>query len=177
MVATDSATPSMLSALVAAADGLQQTAPDLLDALHQAVGPMQTLVEQRSQLDSMLTAGANTLDTTHTALANNVDRMITIGKQLTPVLGVLAQNSNHWVPGFQKLKTFSDKFHEGWDFGMDVFNLRANLALTPTFSYTRADCPQYAGMKGPSCFTAPLIAVRRNCLKCCCRRTTNRRRI
>lgn len=160
VVATDAGSPSMLSALVAAAGGLQQTAPDLLDALHRAVGPMQTLVEQRAQLDSMLTAGATTLDTTHTALANNVDRMITVGAQLTPVLGALAQNSNHWVPGFQKIKNFSDKFPQGWNFDMDVFNLRANLSLTPTFSYTRADCPQYSGLKGPSCFTAPLIAVR-----------------
>lgn len=160
VVATDPASPSMLSALVGAAEGLQQTAPDLLDALHQAVGPMQVLVEQRSQLDSMLSAGATTLGTTQTALTNQVDRMITIGKQLTPVTGVLAQTSGNWVPAFQKLKTFAEKFPQGWVPGMDVFNLRANIALAPTFSYTRADCPQYGGLKGPSCFTAPQIAVR-----------------
>ncbi len=160
VVATDATSPSMLSALIAAADGLQQTAPDLLDALHQAVGPMQTLVEQRAQLDTMLTSGASTLSTTHTALANHIDRMITIGRQLTPVTGVLAQTADNWLPGFQKMKVFSDKFHQGWIPEMDSFNLRANLALTPTYSYTRADCPAYGELKGPSCFTAPLIAVR-----------------
>lgn len=77
--------------------------------------------------------------------------MITIGKQLTPVVGVLAQTSGNWLPGFQKMRAFSDKFQEGWDHEMDVFNLRANLALTPTYSYTRADCPQYGELKGPSC--------------------------
>lgn len=56
-IATDPASPTLLSALVDAAEGLQQTAPDLVDALHQAVGPMQVLVEQRSQLDTMLSAG------------------------------------------------------------------------------------------------------------------------
>jgi hypothetical protein len=76
------------------------------------------------------------------------------------VVGVLAQTSGNWLPGFQKMRAFSDKFQEGWDHEMDVFNLRANLALTPTYSYTRADCPQYGELKGPSCFTAPLIAVR-----------------
>lgn len=159
-VATDPASPSMLSALITATEGLQQTAPDLLDALHQAVVPMQVLVEQRAQLENMLTGGAATLDMTHTAFANQTDRMITIGKQLTPVLGVLAQTSNNWLPGFQKMKVFADKFHEGWLPGMDVFNLRGNLALAPTYSYTRADCPAYGALKGPSCFTAPLIAVR-----------------
>lgn len=159
-VAADAASPSMLSALITATEGLQQTAPDLLDALHQAVVPMQVLVEQRVQLENMLTGGAATMDMTHTAFANQTDRMVTIGKQLTPVLGVLAQTSNNWLPGFQKMKVFADKFHEGWLPGMDVFNLRGNLALAPTYSYTRADCPAYGAMKGPSCFTAPLIAVR-----------------
>ena len=160
VVAPDASSPSMLSALIGAAEGLQQTAPDLLDALHQAVGPMQVIVEQQGNLDAMLSSGASTLGNTHAALANHTDRMITIGRQLTPVLGVLAQTSGHWLPGFQKIKTFADKFPQGWRSDMDVFNLRANLALTPTFSYTRADCPAYGELKGPSCFTAPLIAVR-----------------
>ena len=160
VVATDPASPSMLSALVTAADGLKQTAPDLLDALHQAVVPMQVLVEQRAQLENMLSSGADTLGMTQTAFANQTDRMILIGKQLTPVFGVLAQTSNNWVPGFQKLKGFADKFQQGWLPGTDEFNLMANLSLTPTFSYTRADCPAYGEMKGSSCFTAPLIEVR-----------------
>lgn len=159
-VATDPTSPSTLSALISATQGLQQTAPDLLDALHQAVVPMQVLVEQRAQLDNLLSGGTTTIGLTHTAFANQTDRMITISKQLTPVLGVLAQTSHNWLPGFQKMKVFADKFHEGWMDGRDVFNLRGNLALTPTYSYTRADCPAYGELKGPSCYTAPLIAVR-----------------
>ena len=73
--------------------------------------------------------------------------MITIGNQLTPVTGVLAQTSGNFLPAFQKLQTFSGKFFEGWLPEMDVFNLRANLSLTPTFSYTRADCPAYGELK------------------------------
>lgn len=159
-VAPDSSSPSMLNALVGAAEGLQQTAPDLLDALHQAVTPMQVVVEQQANLDAMLSSGASTLGNTHNAFANQTDRMITIGHNLTPVLGVLAQTGHNWVPGFAKIKTFSDKFPEGWVNNMDAFNLRANLALAPTYSYTRADCPAYGELKGPSCFTAPQIAVR-----------------
>ncbi len=159
-VAPDADSPSMLSALVGAAEGLQQTAPDLLDALHKAVEPMQVLVEQRGNLDAMLSSGASTLNNTQVAFANHTDRMITIGRNLTPVMGVLADTSNNWLPGFQKMKKFSEKFFEGWLPDVDSFNLRANLALTPTHSYTRADCPAYGELKGPSCFTAPLIAVR-----------------
>ena len=38
--------------------------------------------------------------------------------------------------------------------------MRVNLSFTPTYTYTRADCPQYAGLKGPSCYTAPLVPTR-----------------
>jgi hypothetical protein len=34
------------------------------------------------------------------------------------------------------------------------------LTFTPSSTYTRADCPHYGELKGPSCFTAPLIPVR-----------------
>ncbi len=161
VVATDTTSPSMLSALIDATHGLQQTAPDLLDALHRAVGPMQVLVEQRAQFDSLLSGGASTLGTAHSSLANQTDRLITISRQLTPVFGVLAQTSNNWLPGFQKLGGLSQKFmDEVWMPEVDQANIRINLALTPSYSYTRADCPQYGQLKGPSCFTAPLVAVR-----------------
>jgi hypothetical protein len=51
-------------------------------------------------------------------------------------------------------------FEEAWDPDLDTGNMRVNLSLTPTYTYTRADCPQYGQLKGPSCFTAPIIAVR-----------------
>ena len=38
--------------------------------------------------------------------------------------------------------------------------MRINLSFTPSYTYTRADCPQYSGLKGPSCFTAPLVPTR-----------------
>ena len=38
--------------------------------------------------------------------------------------------------------------------------MRVNLSFTPTYTYTRADCPQYGELKGPSCFTAPLVPMR-----------------
>ena len=121
---------------------------------------MQVLVEQRAQLENMLSGGGD--HPGHDAhRVRQPDRPDDHHRQAAdPVLGVLAQTSNNWVPGFEKMKVFSDKFRQGWRQGMDVFNLRGNLALAPTYSYTRADCPAYGGWKRPSCFTAPLIAVR-----------------
>ncbi|MBU8831255.1 MlaD family protein [Mycolicibacterium goodii] len=161
IVATDPAGPTTMSALIEATRGLQQTAPELVDALHTAVRPMQTLVEQRSQLDSLISAGMKTLDTTRTALNNHTDRMVTITSELTPVVGNLADTSHHWLPAFVKLNQLSDKFfQEVWRPESNVGNMRMNLSFTPSHTYTRADCPQYGELKGPSCFTAPLVVTR-----------------
>lgn len=153
--------PSTVSALIDATKGLQSTAPELIDALHVAVTPMQTLVEQRAQLTSLINGGVNTMGTTHTALNNHADRLVQITSDLTPVLGQLADTDQHWVPAFVKLNQLSDKFFDhAWIPELDTGNMRVNLSFTPTYTYTRADCPQYAGLKGPSCFTAPLVPTR-----------------
>lgn len=150
-----------VSALVDATQGLQQTAPELVDALHQAVQPMQTLVEQRGQLTALINGGMHTMETTHTALSNHTDRLVKITGDLTPVMGQLADMSHHWVPAFVKLNQLAEKFfNEVWLHDRDHGNMRVNLSFTPTYTYTRADCPQYAGLKGPSCFTAPLVPTR-----------------
>lgn len=160
IVATDPS-DTTVSALVDATRGLQQTAPDLVDALHRAVAPMQTLVGQRAQLTTLVNGGVHTMDTTHTALTNHTDRMVKITSELTPVIGNLADTSHHWVPAFVKLNQLSDKFfREVWMHDRDIGNMRVNLSFTPSHGYTRADCPQYGELKGPSCFTAPLVPTR-----------------
>ncbi len=160
IVATDPG-PTTVSALVDATRGLQATAPELIDALHMAVEPMQTLVQQRAQLDALISGGMHTVGTTHTALNNHTDRLVTTTTELTPVMGILADTSHHWLPAFVKLNGLSDKFFEEvWRPERDVGNMRMNFSLTPSYTYTRADCPRYGELKGPSCYTAPLVVTR-----------------
>jgi ABC-type transporter Mla subunit MlaD len=150
-----------VSALVDATRGLQASAPELLDSLHQAVQPMRTLVEQSAQLDALISGGVHTLGTTHTALNNHTDRLVKITGEFTPVVGVLAQTSHHFVPAFVKLNQLADRFFEHvWMSDRDIGNMRINLSFTPSYTYSRADCPQYGELKGPSCFTAPLVPTR-----------------
>lgn len=160
IVATDPG-PTTVSALIDATRGLRRTAPELLDALHTAVGPMQTLVEQRAQLDALISSGVHTIGTTRTALNNHADRLVTITSDLTPVIGNLADTSHHWLPAFTKINELSDKFFdEVWRPERDIGKMRLNLSLTPTYTYTRADCPRYGELKAPSCYTAPLVVTR-----------------
>lgn len=153
--------PSTVSALIEATHGLAATAPDLLDALHQAVEPMQVLAEKRSQLATLITGGTNTVGTARTAIDNHIDQMTGITTQLTPVLGSLAMNAGKFVPAFTKLNGLSRTFFdEVWIPELDTGNMRVNLSLTPSSTYTRADCPRYGQLLGPSCYTAPEIVVR-----------------
>lgn len=160
IVSTDTG-PSTVSALLDATRGLAQTAPDLLDALHQAVEPMQTFAETHGQLASLLSGADYTVGTTRQSFDNHIDQLIRITADFTPVLGVLAQKSNNFVPAVTKLDNLANQFMEQvWNPQTNLGNMRAMLTFTPSSTYTRADCPHYGELKGPSCFTAPLIPVR-----------------
>lgn len=159
IVATDTG-PSTLAALIDATNGLKGTAPELVDALHEAVKPMQTIAEKRLQLQNLLSAGGNTVGTLRQGLDNHIDQLLDVTGNLSPSLAVLAKNSNQFLPMMVRLKGLSERFFEVWDPASDTFTLRANLSLTPATTYTRADCPQYGELKAPSCFTAPEIPVR-----------------
>ncbi|OBH18200.1 MlaD family protein [Mycobacterium sp. E3247] len=160
IVSTDTG-PSTVSALLDATRGLAQTAPDLLDALHHAVEPMQTFAETRGQLASLLSGADYTVGTTRQSFGNHIDQLIQITTDFTPVIGVLAQKSNNFVPAVVKLDNLANQFMEQvWNPRTNLGNMRAMLTFTPSSTYTRADCPHYGELKGPSCFTAPLIPVR-----------------
>ncbi len=91
-----------VSALIDASRALKETAPDLFDALHRAVPPMQVVAEQRAQLDSLISGGMNTLGTTQTALNNQTDRLVTITGNLTPVVGELANTAHQLQAGLRE---------------------------------------------------------------------------
>jgi ABC-type transporter Mla subunit MlaD len=159
IVSTDTG-PSTVSALIDATRGLQATAPDLLDALHQAVEPMQTFAETRGQMTSLLSGAGNTAGTAYQSLNNHIDQLIGITTDFTPVLGVLAQNSPNFLSATIKMNVLANRFMETMVTPDGLGNARGMLSFTPTYSYTRADCPRYGELKGPSCYTAPLVPVR-----------------
>jgi ABC-type transporter Mla subunit MlaD len=159
IVSTD-AGPSTMSAFVDATRGLQTTAPDLIDALHQAVEPMQTFAETRGQLTSLISGADNTLGTSYQSLNNHIDQLIGITTDFTPVLGVLAQNSQNFLSAVIKTDKLADRVMQTIVTPDGLGNAHGILSFTPTYAYTRADCPRYGELKGPSCYTAPLVPVR-----------------
>lgn len=150
-------TVSTLSALSTAVTGLQASAPDLLDALHDAIVPLRAVAQQRQQLGELISGGLTTTTTVGTALQHNTTTILDITGKMGPTLRVLADGGR----GFDQMATsqtrlsttFNTRF---WDFGTESATAKIILELTPHKLYTRADCPRYGNLAGPSCATAPI---------------------
>jgi virulence factor Mce-like protein len=157
VVASDTG-PSTISALTDAADGLRDVAPELFDALGSAVKPMQTLAEKRSALTNLVSAGLGTVGTLGDAFDHQTNRLINITTQMTPVVGVLADNAGQFQPIFTRMQRLGNKFYdEAWHQEKSQFTIKAIVSFTPARTYIRQDCPRYGEMAGPSCQTAPEV--------------------
>lgn len=158
VVAEDDAGPTTLSALTAAAEGLQQASTELFDALDRSIRPMATIAEKGPQLSSLLAGGTDTATTLAGALENQSERMITITSQFTPALGVIADHADEFHGVSTKLQTLADRIYDIiWDPNENLLQVKAAIALTPSRTYVRADCPRYGELAGPSCATAPEV--------------------
>jgi virulence factor Mce-like protein len=151
----DGGDPSTISALIEATTALREVSPDLFEALDAAVTPMRTLADKRGALTGFLSAGVNTVGTLADAFDHHSDRLINISTQLTPVVGVLADNAGAFHPITSRIKRVSDSFMNIWDPDANMLVVKMIVSLTPSRTYVRADCPRYGALEGPSCQTAP----------------------
>lgn len=158
VIATDDTGPTTLTALASAAEGLQRVSPELFDALDQSIQPMATITEVGPQLSSLLAGGQGTATTLANALDNQAERIITISTQLTPPLGVIADHADEFHGVSTRLQTLANRVYDViWDPVQKVVTGKVALALTPTRSYVRTDCPRYGELAGASCATAPAV--------------------
>ncbi|WP_280255051.1 MlaD family protein [Nocardia wallacei] len=148
-------TGSTLDALTRALDGLRSSAPDLLGAVHSAVTPLRAVAERRDQLTTLLTSGLATTGTVATALENNTGTLTGITGKLGPALGTIADGSPNFAQMAISQSQMSYDFIKLWDTADQNMNAKIILELTPHRQYTRADCPRYGDLEGPSCRTGP----------------------
>jgi hypothetical protein len=156
-VVGDGDAPTTTSALTDATAALRHASPDLYDALDAAISPMRTFAEKRTELTDFLSAGLHTVGTLGDAFDHQTDRLIAITTQLTPVVGVLADNGGQFQPIFTRVQRVADRFNFALDRDTNLFTAKAIISLTPTRQYVRADCPRYGALEGPSCQTAPEV--------------------
>ncbi|WP_280270235.1 MlaD family protein [Nocardia wallacei] len=148
-------TGSTLDALTQALNGLRSSAPELLGAVHSAVTPLRAVAERRDQLANLLTGGLATTGTVATALENNTGTLTGITGKLGPALGTIADGSPNFTQMAVSQSQMSYDFIKLWDTADQNMNAKIILELTPHRQYTRADCPRYGDLEGPSCRTGP----------------------
>lgn len=153
-VASADGTASTLATLSTAIAGLRSAAPDLLAAVNQSVAPMRTLAEQRAQLARLLTGGLVTATTVGDGMVAHTATVTDITGAMAPVLDVLGRGSQNFVRMTTSQTRIAQKFYtEFWRADTQSATANVIIELTPHKLYSRADCPRYGELAGPSCVT------------------------
>ena len=83
--------PSLLDGLTESVTALRKAAPDLLDALHSSVVPMQTVAAQSNQLQTLLSGGITTAGRIDVAMRNNATILKKITSEAAPIADVVGR--------------------------------------------------------------------------------------
>ncbi len=154
---TPDGTMTTLDSLARAVTEWQSAAPDLLDALHNAVLPLRTVAQQRAGIAELLGGAVTTSTTVDTALSRHGDQLRGISANMGPVLDVLAEGGRNFPRMTTSVTRVDQRFlAEFWDPRAHNGTAKIIIELAPHQQYTRADCPRYGALAGPSCHTAPV---------------------
>lgn len=140
-----------LTALSDALEGLQKSAPALLDTVDSVLPTTKTLVEKENQLVSMLAGGARTSDTWSGFLDDNGDRVITVLRTTRPMLETMSRQREQIPESFRALGRGVRALGGVFDTKTGQARLNLSFVLTPYSPYTAADCPRYGDHAGPNC--------------------------
>lgn len=127
-------------------------APDLLRILRNTVTTSRTVVEQRDQLASALTATADAADTAEGFLDENEGRLITLGRVSRPTLNLFARYAPVYpclLDGLVKQTAVSEEAFKGGEMRITLEFVRPRPAYRP------GEEPRYADRSGPDCRGLP----------------------
>jgi phospholipid/cholesterol/gamma-HCH transport system substrate-binding protein len=127
-------------------------APDLLRILRNTVTTSRTVVEQRDQLASALTATADAADTADGFLDENEGRLITLGRVSRPTLNLFARYAPVYpclLDGLVKQTAASEEAFKGGEMHITLEFVRPRPAYRP------GEEPRYADRSGPDCRGLP----------------------
>lgn len=140
-----------LTALGDALDGLQRSAPDLLDTVDSVLPTAKTVVQKENRLVATLAGGARVSDQYQGFLDDNGERVISLVKTSRPMLSVLAEQQDYIPLSFKELGDGVRALGGVFDPETGHARLGVGFVLTPYEPYTSADCPRYGRLEGPNC--------------------------
>lgn len=140
-----------LVALGDALEGLQKSAPALLDTVDSLVTTTKTIVEKEDQFVAALTAGARTSDAWDGFLDKHGGNIVKVMRTTRPITGTMARQHNLITVSFKKLGNAVDALSEAFDKETGYLTMNLALTATPFDMYTAQDCPRYGSHAGPNC--------------------------
>ncbi|HEY1967843.1 MAG TPA: MCE family protein, partial [Pseudonocardia sp.] len=126
---------------------LHDTAPELLDAVDNAVVTSKTIVDKRDRLVAALTGAHTTAGDVDDFLSDNNDRIINVAHDGRGIAGVLADQKGEVTRSLGSVGQGGGLLLKA--LGGGVIHLEGTL--TPFQPYTSADCPRYRDLSGPNC--------------------------
>jgi virulence factor Mce-like protein len=126
---------------------LHDTAPQLLDAVDNAVVTSKTIVDKRDRLVAALTGANTTAGDVDDFLSDNNNRIINVVHDGRGIAGVLADEKGEVTRSLGSVGQGGGLLLKA--LGGGVIHLEGTL--TPFRPYTSADCPRYPGLSGPNC--------------------------
>jgi len=136
---------------------IRRTAPELLDAVDDALYVGGHLVEKRAQLTSLLSGGLSLVEDADAFLTKNEDDLVTVVRQAAVVTNAVYAERTGLRTGLLSVGEVTRKLQtvgEGQWLRVD------GTVVDPVWDYySRADCPRYQGRPGANCGGAGRTAV------------------
>jgi phospholipid/cholesterol/gamma-HCH transport system substrate-binding protein len=143
--------------LVEVVDSYGEAAPDLVRALTEITVTSRTVVDQRSNLDTLYrTVTGDATDVT-TWLRQNRDNIIRLNARGRPTLELLARYAPSFPCVLQQLTEFEDSMDKALGAGTSRPGLHVNVVTVPSMGryLPGRDAPRYTAGGGPRCYATP----------------------
>lgn len=131
------------------ASALSAAAPDLLASMSAATELSQTLLDNKSGVEGLLSAGVGLAALGGAVVQENSQRAITVVHNGARVLSTVAANTAGLSSTLDQLDTFGAAGAK--IFATGKFNITAVPSFADPLPYTAADCPRYPGIVGANC--------------------------
>ena len=136
--------------------GIEESTPELLDAMGRAIVPSLTIIERQRELVSTLTAAQGMIDGLQTLFARNGDGGIRIVNDLNIMTGAIAVDAEALPQGLRALNVLAGKVLTVFTGTNGKPMLNIGVSFSPFQMYKHQNCPVYNGgeygiTRGPGC--------------------------
>lgn len=134
-----------------ALEGLEDSAPDLLDTVDDLLTTSKTVADKRHQLAATLTGADELLTTVDGFLERNAEQVITVLHGSRSVVSALAADADAIPRSFRALDKGAGALVAVFAENSGRLDIDTRFTMEPFDPYTSADCPRYPGLDGPNC--------------------------